>query len=471
MGSLYNSCSSTNFKQRNHVSTEHRPKLLKDFLIDDDSNSCCSSGFRSFSRKPCDSTMKTLIEIDLRNPKRIANSGNKIASYKLLRSRSKAAASTTISAFQAVINAVKNIHFTAVKPPSILPRSLSRKLSKKKSQNKENEVKITVTVKDIIRWRSFRDMVEEKSLPSDLPSSPYHCITTTTGSTSTTPRSGSSWCDSDFTSDYLPHWNGNFDESGEKEIEVGKKNSPCVGEDSLETITNTKVGPEEDEEERLHSPAVSATEFEFEEDEVSSSSFEQSLATVERTREKIMENIRRFESLTRLDNLGNWMSIDENISSGDDDDNEEDDDDLEGIRETNMNSEGEEEEEEEIHEVEERAWKLLNHVKETGLECCSDNMDLLFDFFRDELATRTYENSKQRIDVELLKKAKAWINGEDSFWVQWELEHKREVYVRDMDREGRWSKFEEEQQELALGTENGVLDLLVDDLLLDLISY
>lgn len=192
---------------------------------------------------------------------------------------------------------------------------------------------------------------------------------------------------------------------------------------------------------------------------------------MERTREKIMENIRRFESLTRLDNLGNWMSIDENISSGDDDDNEEDDDDLEGIRETNMNSEGEEEEEEEIHEVEERAWKLLNHVKETGLECCSDNMDLLFDFFRDELATRTYENSKQRIDVELLKKAKAWINGEDSFWVQWELEHKREVYVRDMDREGRWSKFEEEQQELALGTENGVLDLLVDDLLLDLISY
>lgn len=188
--------------------------------------------------------MKTLIEIDLRNPKRIANSSNNIASYKLLRSRSRAAASTTISAFQAVINAVKNIHFTAVKPPSILPRSLSRKLSKKKSQNKENEVKITVTIKDIIRWRSFRDIVEEKSLPSDLKSSPYHCITTTTGSTSTTPRSGSSWCDSDFTSDYLPPWNGNFDECGEKEIEVGKENSPCVGEDSLELITNTKVGPE-----------------------------------------------------------------------------------------------------------------------------------------------------------------------------------------------------------------------------------
>ena len=186
------------------------------------------------------------------------------------------------------------------------------------------------------------------------------------------------------------------------------------------------------------------------------------------TREKIMEKIRRFESLTKLDpvNLDNWMSIDENISSREDDDNDnDDDDDLEGIRETNMNFE------EEIHEVEEKAWKLLSHVKETGLECCSDNMNLLFDFFRDELGASTCESTEQRIDVELLNKAKAWINGEDSLRAEWELGHKREVYVRDMDREGRWSKFEVEQNELASGIESEVLDLLVDELLLDLISH
>uniref|UniRef100_A0A6N2MUN8 DUF4378 domain-containing protein n=1 Tax=Salix viminalis TaxID=40686 RepID=A0A6N2MUN8_SALVM len=449
MGSFYNSCSSTNFKGRNHFSTEHRPKLLKDFLIDDDSNPCSSSGFRSFPGKPFDSTMKTLIEIDLSNPKSIANSSNNIASYKLLRSHSKAAASTTISAFQAMITAVKNIHFTAVKSPSILPRSLSRKLSKKKSQNKENEAKITT----LYGGDHFRDTVEDKYLPPDSPSSPHHCTTTTTtGSTSTTPRSGSSWCDSDFTSDYLPSWNGNFDECGENEKEVGKKISPGVGEDSsvatTEAITNTKVGPEEDEEEQLHSP-VSETEFESEEDEDSSSSFEQSLATVERTREKIMEKIRRFEILTKLDpvNPDNWMSIDENI------------------RDTNMNFE------EEIHEVEEKAWKLLSHVKETGLECCSNNMNLLFDFFRDELGASTCESTEQRIDVGLLNKAKAWMNGEDSLWAEWELEHMdREVCVRDMDREGRWGKSEDEQNELASGIQNEVLDLLVDELLLDLIS-
>ena len=159
--------------------------------------------------------------------------------------------------------------------------------------------------------------------------------------------------------------------------------------------------------------------------------------------------------------------MDENVSSGEDDGDDEDSDDLEGIRETNMIKD---EEEEEINKVEEKAWKLLNHVKETGVEFCNDNVDLLLNFFRDELATRTYENSKQGIDVELLKKAKAWINGEDSLWVGWEIVNKREDYVREMDREGRWKTFEEEQQELCLEIENGVLRLLVDDLLLDLIS-
>lgn len=107
---------------------------------------------------------------------------------------------------------------------------------------------MTITVKDIIRWKSFRDIVEDdKAPPSDLPPSPHHCTTTTTRSTSTTPRSGSSWCDSDFNSDYLPSWNGNFDECVENEVGAGKKFLPCVGEDSLEATTEartyTKVGP------------------------------------------------------------------------------------------------------------------------------------------------------------------------------------------------------------------------------------
>ncbi|KAJ6338092.1 hypothetical protein OIU76_007715 [Salix suchowensis] len=388
MGSFYNSYSYTSCNQRSHFSVERRPKMLKEFL-NDDSKSCSSSGFKPFSGKPCDSTMKTLVEVDFYNPRNIAKPSNNIASYKLLKM-------------------------------SFESSSLNDSLSI--SSHDERRQELTFHCRQVPLTFSKEDIVEEKAPPSDLPPSPHHCTTTTTRSTSTTPRSGSSWCDSDFTSDYLPCWNGNSDESveNEAEAEAGKKFSPCVGEDSLELTTETKrytkVGPKEDEEEQQHSPA-SVIEFQFEEDEESSSSFHQCLATLDRTREKIMEKIRRFESLANLDpvNLDKWMSMDENISSGEDDGDDEHSDDLEGIRETNMIKD---DEEEDINKVEEKAWNLLNQAKETGVECCNDvNLDLLLNFFRDELATGTYETRKNGIDLELLTKAKAWIKGEDSLWV------------------------------------------------------
>lgn len=241
--------STTNAMQRKHFPIDCRPRMLKDFLIDD-SNASSSSGFKSFPRKPCDSSIRTLIEIDLNATN--ANSNN---ATQLLRIPSKAA-STTISTFQAMINAVKNIPFTAVKSPSILPRSLSQGLSKKstrkKSENRENEAKIKVTIKDMIRWQSFQGLVQEQSPSLDLAaSSPHQCATTTpttTGSTtSTTPcnSNGSSWCDSEFTSEGLPCWNGDLVEYGENEAEVGKKNLPFVGEDSMEATTEIRpVEPE-----------------------------------------------------------------------------------------------------------------------------------------------------------------------------------------------------------------------------------
>ena len=204
-----------------------RPRMLKDFL-NDTSNSCTSTGFKSLPRQPC-------------NPNAQVFTNN--TNTKLLRCQSKAA-STAISALQAMINAVKN--FPLKNSPSILPRSLSRRLSRKKP----SEVKITVRVKDILRWTSFRDLVEEKSQPLDFNSSPNRCTTTTitTGSTNTTCSSNSSsWCESDFTSEYLPSWGRNSQDNVVNEVEVGKKYLPRVGEDCLKTTTGTEtyadVGP------------------------------------------------------------------------------------------------------------------------------------------------------------------------------------------------------------------------------------
>ncbi|KAE8685102.1 Sterol-4alpha-methyl oxidase 1-1 [Hibiscus syriacus] len=235
-----------NSTQRKHNSPlERRPRMLKDFLHDD-SNSCSTNGFNSFPIKSCQNS--SIFRENLNNCQR------------LQRSRTKAA-SITISPFQSMINAIKRIHFvSSVKSPSVLlSRSLSRKLSKRKSQsqlnveNKGTEIKITVTVKDIIRWKSFRDLVEEKSPLSDFASSSSPQTTTTTGSSTPCSSNGSSWCDSDFTSEYLPS-----DEYGENETDIlGKKFSPCVGKDPMETTTttttktaaNTYMGPKHASEE------------------------------------------------------------------------------------------------------------------------------------------------------------------------------------------------------------------------------
>ncbi|GLT62215.1 hypothetical protein SLA2020_348690 [Shorea laevis] len=376
-------------KQRKHLSLQDRPRMLKDFLLDD-LNSCSSSGFKSLPRLASDEYHQIIPNL---------NSGNS----GLQKSRSKAAA-TTISAFQAVINAVKNIHFAAVKSPSILPRSLSRRLSRRYSgdrngDNKENDVKIKViTIKDIMRWKSFHDLVDEKYRPVDFASSPQHCTTatvttTTTGSTNTPcSSSGSSWCESDFTSECSPE-------------ECSEKHLPCVGEDllmepTIATAPETAVGPKGEldyEDEEQQSP-VSVLGFQYEEDEESISSFNQSLANMERTKQNLMQKIQRFECLAKMDptNLEEWI---------------------------------------------------------------------------EELARNKKYDRHNKDDEEMVRVAKAWMDGEHGGIVDWRAKDKREIFVRDMDGGLRWSKFEEEEENVACEVECGLMNHLLDELLGDLFSY
>lgn len=110
---------------------------------------------------------------------------------------------------------VKYLPFASnIKAPSILPRSITKRLSKSRSVHRNvniKELSVKVKVKDILRWRSFRDLAEAESPPLNFSSSPHHCttVTTTTGSTSFTSSGRSSWCDSDFTAEDLPSWCSN----------------------------------------------------------------------------------------------------------------------------------------------------------------------------------------------------------------------------------------------------------------------
>ena len=225
-----------------------KPLMLKDFLLDDMS-SCSSNGFKSFPRRHCCSTVRYLVEKDLK-----AKDATK-AKRLLRRNRSKAAASNTISALQraseAVINAVKLLPFSTVKAPSssvknrsrkgILARSFSRKLLKRTFW-KRTAVKEEI---EIERWKSFRDFLEENLKSSVLS---LHHSTTTIDSTSATSNSNS-WSDGEFSSDYLQFSSCNSENPGENDSVSGKKYLPEkkvskrvgveVGEDSMEATSTT----------------------------------------------------------------------------------------------------------------------------------------------------------------------------------------------------------------------------------------
>ncbi|KAJ8900297.1 hypothetical protein K2173_024937 [Erythroxylum novogranatense] len=427
------SCSSRNGKQRNQIAVEGQSRMLKDFLVDDP-NSCSSNkGFKSVPRKP---------------------HGTSNTYPKLLRSPSKAAL-TTFSAFQAIINAVKNIPFTAIaRSPSILSRTLSRRRSKdskpsahRRSETNDTETRVTVTVKDIIRWRSFRDLIDEDSPQLDL-ASPPHCTTATTNSTASTPCSSSnasSWCFSDVTAESLSFWNGEIGF-----LEGGKKYLPRVGDDSVEatpekksTTTFNEVGPKDDEPQ--HSP-VSVIEFGFneDEDEESISSFDQKLDIVQRENRELTERIKQFESLSK-----EWASMEEDLD-------------------TNLGKEDEKGTGTMFDdEVEEQAWQLLNQLKPTMENCRHSGVDqlLLLNFFTDELTQVRCRSSET-----MLEYAEAWIKGEQDQCKGWEVEHKREGYVRDMEKGQSWRNFEEEKEGLVLTMEDEMVTLLIDELLVDLSS-
>lgn len=144
--------------------------LLKDYLLDDFS-SCSSNGFKSFPRRQCcTSTVRFLIEMDLKNKQHAKKHLNfNKTTPRLLRNPSKSA----LAAFQSVIAAVKRLPFGSASSPekkqpkkSILPRNLSKRILKKSSfwKRKSNQ-------KEIERWKSFDELLKEDSEPLDIPRS------------------------------------------------------------------------------------------------------------------------------------------------------------------------------------------------------------------------------------------------------------------------------------------------------------
>lgn len=162
-----------------------------------------------------------------------------------------------------------------------------------------------------------------------------------------------------------------------------------------------------------------------------------------------MQKINWFESLAKLEPFvsDKWTSMEESDV---------------------FEEEGEDEVEREQFGVEERARGLLYHVKETSsaVSYKADVDQLLLDFFKYELSERNNQTDDDDFNYEMVSMAKAWMNGEHEA-LEWGLEHKREAYIRHMHKVEKWSKFKDEQEELALEIEDEILNYLVDELLVD----
>ncbi|CAA7017391.1 unnamed protein product [Microthlaspi erraticum] len=391
---------------------ELRPRMLKDCLLED-SNSCSSNGFKSIPRRP---PLGTFLMI----PKR-----------------------KQFSALQAMINAVKNIRSNAVKSTPFLPRSLSRRSPSKNKVENQASVTTIVRVKDIVRWRSSKDLHEdishfEPSPPHQNTAKTMTTTTTTRSSSTSSSTSGSSWCDSDYTSEFLPSssWGGNVKECSENKLQ-------SVGEDSCTAVitdADTDVGPEDD----LQNSPVSV--LEIQDDELSDSSFSQCLDNVERTKEKLMQTIQRFENLANIStfNLDEWVQTDEESC-------------MEGRRDTDNQYD-----DEVADEVEEKASQLWNRVKERHAIWIHEE-HLIMDYFRDELMQRT--EGDEHFEDQLVGEAKGWLQGKRvSEFEHGTREQRRQACAREIERrEWNEKRMKEEREEVALQIEDGLFNFLMNE--------
>ncbi|KAK8658134.1 hypothetical protein V6N13_036346 [Hibiscus sabdariffa] len=412
-------------KLRKTLSIERKPLMLKDYLRDDLS-SCSSSGFKSFPRRQCCTTVRFLLEADLK----ISKHNYSTATKRLLkRSRSKPG-SATVSALQraseAVLNAVKLLSFPSVKSSSSLqsdswrrghlPRKFSRKLFKRSFWRKTDQEDHHGRG-EIRRWKLFRGFHEEKNQPSVQNTGISYCTTdtsstviTTTGRVSTS-RSSKSWAESELTANILqsPSSKSGHGDAGSSKTNLPEKGnvSNMVGATGGEDSINSSKEWANDQGKQQFSP-VSVLDCPFDEEDDDGSIFEDHLARVEGTKQKLLQKITRFERLAQLEPL----ELEKRIA---------------------------------IAELEDQDKPESNHQLSKAIIPFPPNSCNLF--VREE-----NEKRLQAVEVE---------NPQD--WIK--------AYVKEMEENVNWIKFNVEKEEVGSALQLELFSsLLLDDLLFDLFS-
>ncbi|KAJ8766172.1 hypothetical protein K2173_021689 [Erythroxylum novogranatense] len=441
---------------------ERKTLMLKDFLLDDLS-SCSSNGFRSFPRRQCCSTVRLLLEVELKSSHHPYS--------KPIKRQNLKGSSLYKKTSGAVINAVKLLRFpSSIKSPSLqertgkgsfLRRSLSRRLFIKKVDKKEDR---------ITQWKSFREFLEDKQEPADQPSIPQTTATEVIhvrhSVSSSSNIKSNSWTDSESTgesenSEFYKTSNDAVEEKKEslpKDIEGGARVGVTDGEDSIINYsTDTPKIWGNGEEKEQFSP-VSVLDPPFQDEEETYSPVEPSLVRLEGTKQKL----RSFESLTQLVPV----DLEKRLALA-----ESDDASLESmsIQKNNFNEMQEE------RQSEKEAQELLKLVKaatqHNSLLLCSTEA-LFLDFFMEMLeqdkATESVSSIYEKDQV--LKVVEDWVKGNpQETFLGWEVKNGRHTYIKDLEKNGRWRNVEEEKEEVVLELEQHVFTSLLNEAFLDIL--
>ncbi|XP_073042922.1 uncharacterized protein [Primulina eburnea] len=448
-----------------------RPLSLKDYLLDDMS-SCSSNGFGSFPRRQCCTTVRFLLDIELKNQEHQQYSYFKKNPPALLKSPSKSA----LSAFQHVITAIKRLPFAAgrssetEKPKnSMLARSISKKINKKSStfwRRKPNE-------KEIGRMKSFDELLKEDPVSSDRskisPNDAYgNCRPES--DIVTAAREACSSGDLKFTEEGQ---NGvvevplkdNKASNGET-MGVPQSNvrgaSTTISDGSEVSTTNSKEKLWSTEEKEQLSPvSVMDCPFDDEDDEVSSP-YRHRVAHVAENKKKIQ----RFESLAELEPL----NLTERFALQPESDNES----LEWPQQCPYESKigkftSEIEEKEVAEENNHKALELLHLFKHKHPSNApkTTTEKLVSDFFREQVTNARGKQGVSSFDKELFEQVEVWINGQNPHepFLGWEVKANRQSYINDMEKDGTWKTLDQENMEVALELEIDIFSTLLNEML------
>ncbi|XP_020683569.1 uncharacterized protein LOC110100415 isoform X1 [Dendrobium catenatum] len=238
-------------------------------------------------------------------------------------------------------------------------------------------------------------------------------------------------------------------EPEEQEI-CGKVGMDCPFEEEKEQLSPVSVMdfPYQDEDE---------DEAVVEQPSAISPCFEQSLINIERTKNQLLQMIRRFETLANLEPV----DLDHSFAC------------TEASAKTTVHVETDEEEDGNENEARRRrrrrtALAFLRRITDnSSLPPCGEK--LLFDFFVEGLSfDEDCRRGKKRGcagNEDLLQLASDWVAGGGSV-----TEKDGDVAVREMERCGKgWNCFDEEEETVAVEMTGGVVAWLMDELVDDLL--